>query len=193
MTRRATEETETVPTSTIVVVRAALPTDAADIARVHVEAWRAAYIGIVPQAVLDRLSIDRRQQFWARRLADPGESRTFVAVRDGRIVGFAGTGRPVDPEYPLGTAELETIYLLPEVWRLDVGRLLMRRSTDDLAERGFSSAVLWVLTENERGRHFYEAGGWYADGRVQMLDFDGTPVEETRYRLDLRAGSTRPV
>ena len=173
------------------IIRAALPPDAADIARVHVEAWRAAYIGIVPQAVLDRLSIDRRQQFWARRLADPGESRTFVAGRDGRIVGFAGTGRPADLENLPGAAELETIYLLPEVWRLGVGRLLMRQSTEDLAKRGFSSAILWVLTGNDRGRRFYEAVGWQADGRVQMLDFDGSPVEEMRYRLELRGRSAQ--
>ena len=191
MTRRRTGVTETEPTPTTEVIRAALPPDAADIARVHVEAWRAAYVRIVPQAVLDRLSIDRRQQFWTHRLADPGESRTFVAVRDGRIAGFAGTGRPADPGHPRDTAELETIYLQSEFWRLGVGRLLMRRSTDDLAERGFSSAILWVLTENDRGRRFYEAVGWQADGRVQMLDFDGTPVEEMRYRLDLRGGSTR--
>jgi len=184
--------TETEPTLTNVVIRAALPPDAADIARVHVEAWRAAYVGIVPQAVLDRLSIDRRQQFWANRLTDPGESRTFVAICDGRIAGFAGTGRPSDPEHPEGTAELETIYLLPEAWRIGVGRLLIRRSTGDLAERGFSSAILWVLTENERGRRFYEAVGWQGDGRVQMLDFDGTPVEEMGYRLDFRGGSTGP-
>ena len=184
--------TQTEPTPTIVIIRAALPPDAADIARVHVEAWRAAYVGIVPQAVLDRLSIDRRLQFWTRRLRDPGESRTFVAVRDGRIAGFAGTGRPTDPAHPGGTAELETIYLLSEFWRLGVGRLLMRRSIDDLAERGFSSAILWVLTENERGRRFYEAVGWQADGRVQMLDFDDTLVEEMGYWLDLRGGSTGP-
>jgi ribosomal protein S18 acetylase RimI-like enzyme len=181
---------ETEPTPTKVTIRAALPPDAADIARVHVEAWRAAYVGIVPQAVLDRLSIDRRTQFWARRLADPGESRTFVAVRDGRIVGFASTGRPADPEHPQGTAELETIYLLPKVWRVGVGRLLMRHSMDDLVERGFSSAILWVLTENERGRRFYKAVGWQSDGRVQKLAFDGTAVEEMRYRFDLRGGST---
>jgi GNAT superfamily N-acetyltransferase len=192
MTRRRTGITETQSTPTTVVIRAALPPDSADIARIHVEAWRAAYVGIVPQAVLDRLSIDRRQQFWAHHLADPGESRTFVAVRDGRIVGFAGTSQPADPEYPRGTAELETIYLLPEVWRAGVGRLLMRHSTNDLAERGFSSAILWVLTENQRGRRFYEAVGWQADGRVQKLDFDGTPVEEMRYGLDLRGRAARP-
>jgi hypothetical protein len=60
---------------------------------------------------------------------------------------------------------------------------------DDLAERGFSAVVLWVLAGNARGRGFYEALGWCSDGRAQMLDFDGTPVEEVRYRLDLPARS----
>jgi GNAT superfamily N-acetyltransferase len=184
--------TETGLPPSAAIIRAALPADAPEIARVHVESWRVAYVGTVPQAVLDRLSVERRQTFWTRRLADPGETRTFVAVRDGRVVGFAGTGRPTDPEYAPGTAELETIYLLAEVWRLGLGRLLMHSAIDDLAARGLSSAILWVLTDNHRGRGFYEAFGWQPDGRAQMLDFDGTPVEEIRYRLDLRDRPNRP-
>jgi ribosomal protein S18 acetylase RimI-like enzyme len=168
------------------VVRPAGPSDAADIAAVHVASWQAAYVGIVPQAVLDRLSVDRRRDFWTGRLADPGETRTFVAVTGRRLVGFAGTGRSTDPEYPGGTAELETIYLLPDVWHQSLGRRLMDLAMDDLAARGFSAAILWVLTDNERGRHFYEAAGWQPDGRAQMLDFAGTPVEELRYTLRLR-------
>jgi GNAT superfamily N-acetyltransferase len=173
------------PPAPAVIIRAALPADAPGVAHVHVASWRAAYVGIVPQPILDRLSVDRRQAFWERRLADPGETRTFVAVREGRIVGFAGTGRPADPEHGPDTAELETIYLLPDAWRSGLGRLLMARAIDELAGPGFSSAILWVLTDNVRGRRFYEALGWRADGAVKMLDFDGMPVEEMRYRLDL--------
>ena len=178
------------PPAPAVIIRAALPADAPGVAHVHVESWRAAYVGIVPQPILDRLSVDRRQAFWERRLADPGETRTFVAVREGRIVGFAGTARPEDPEGAPDTAELETIYLLPDIWGIGLGRLLMARAIDELAGRGFSSAILWVLTDNVRGRRFYEALSWQADGRAKMLDFDGTPVEEMRYRLDLGG---RPV
>jgi GNAT superfamily N-acetyltransferase len=156
---------------------------------VHVDSWRAAYVGLVPQRVLDALSVERRRDFWARRLGDPGENRTFVAELGGRIVGFAGTSVPTDREYPPGTAELATIYLLPDAWRRGVGRRLMGRALDDLAGRGFSAVMLWVLAGNAGGRGFYEALGWRADGGAQMLDFDGTPVEEVRYRLDLAARS----
>jgi ribosomal protein S18 acetylase RimI-like enzyme len=170
-----------------IAIREADSSDAEAIAAVHVDSWRAAYVGLVPQRVLDGLSVDRRRVFWARRVEDPGEDRTFVAELDGRVVGFAGTSVPTDPEYPPGTAELATIYLLSDAWRRGLGGRLMGRAMDDLVERGFSAVVLWVLAGNARGRGFYEALGWRADGGAQMLDFDGTPLEEVRYRLDLPA------
>jgi GNAT superfamily N-acetyltransferase len=177
--------TEGEPLPPEVTVRPAGPDDSAGIAGVHVDSWRAAYVGLVPQAVLDRLSVDRRRLFWTAQFGDPGESRTFVADDRGRIVGFAGTGRPRDLECPPGTAELETIYLLPDAWRHGVGRRLMARALRDLADRGFTSAILWVLTGNERGRRIYEAAGWQPDGRTQKLDFDGTLLEEMRYEVEL--------
>jgi GNAT superfamily N-acetyltransferase len=109
----------------------------------------------------------------------------FVAELDGRIVGFAGTSVPTDPGYPAATAELDTIYLVPDAWQRGIGRRLMARALDDLAARGFSAAILWVLAGNGRGRRFYEARGWQPDGHAQMLDFDGSAVEEVRYRVDL--------
>jgi GNAT superfamily N-acetyltransferase len=169
------------------VVRTAVAADAPGIAAVHIETWRAAYVGLVPQPILDRLSIERRLAFWSEHLANPGESRTWVAEADGRIVGFAGTALPTADDLPAGTAELEMIYLLPETWHRGVGRALLRAAVDDLAERGFGTAILWVFTANDRARRFYEANGWRADGTAQMLDFDGTPVEEIRYGIDLRA------
>jgi hypothetical protein len=42
--------------------------------------------------------------------------------------------------------------------------------------------VLWVLSANATGRRFYEACGWRTDGSSRPIDFDGTDVEETRYR-----------
>jgi hypothetical protein len=52
----------------------------------------------------------------------------------------------------------------------------------DLRERRLAPLVLWVLTLNARGRRFYEAASWRPDGAARNLDFDGTPIEELRYR-----------
>jgi ribosomal protein S18 acetylase RimI-like enzyme len=173
-------------------IRPATPADAPQVARVHVDSWRTAYRGLVPQSILDGLSIERRADFWSRRLLVPGETRTWLVEQDGEIVGFVATARPADPEIPAGTAELESIYLLAPSRGLGFGRRLLQHATRDLGERGFASAILWVFTANDRARRFYEAAGWQPDGTAQMLDFDGTAIEEIRYGIDLARGSVAP-
>jgi ribosomal protein S18 acetylase RimI-like enzyme len=166
-------------------VRPATAADAERIAQVHVESWRTAYRGLVPQAILDGLSIERRSEFWSRRLLEPGESRTWLGEQGDEIVGFVATGRPSDPELQADVAEVESIYLLAESRGLGLGRLLLATATRDLVERGFASAILWVFTANDRARRFYEAAGWQPDGTSQILDFDGTAIEEIRYGIEL--------
>ena len=176
-----------------IAVRPAITGDAAEIARVHVESWQAAYRGLVPQPILDGLSTERRTENWSERLHEPGETRTWVGVRDGRVVGFVGTGRSTDPGLSAETAAVESIYLLPEVRGLGLGRLLLWTATSDLVERGFATATLWVFTANDRARRFYEAAGWQPDGAAQMLDFDGTGIEEVRYRISLAGTPLGPT
>jgi hypothetical protein len=53
------------------LIRDALQTDAAGIARVHVNSWRSTYRGIVPDQFLDSLSLERREQYWHDLLSDP--------------------------------------------------------------------------------------------------------------------------
>jgi ribosomal protein S18 acetylase RimI-like enzyme len=167
----------------MIQIRPARLGDAAAIAAVHVESWRTAYPGMVPQRVLDGLSVERRTVFWTALLADPGEARTWVAERDGGIVAFAGTTIIKEPDGPRPV--LETIYVLAEARGEGIGRRLMETATADLTERGFRSVTLWVLAANDRARRFYERHGWRSDGEKNLLDVDGTPVEEIRYELAL--------
>ena len=165
-------------------IRLARPEDASAIAEIHVASWRAVYPGIVPQAILDGLSVERRTSFWTRVLAERGERRTWVASRGNRLIGFAGT-EPADEEGLDGRpAELRTVYLVPDAIGTGVGRRLFSRAIDDLVERRYSPLIVWVFTANSRARRFYEAAGWQPDGAAKMIDFGGTEVEEIRYRMD---------
>ena len=76
------------------LIREASPTDAAAIARVHVDSWRTTYAGIVPADYLADLSYARREQSWHDLLSTPIPSRcVYVAAQDtGEIVGFASGG-----------------------------------------------------------------------------------------------------
>jgi ribosomal protein S18 acetylase RimI-like enzyme len=146
-----------------VAVRPASAADAARISNVHVESWQTAYRGLVPQSILDGLSIERRSDFWSRRLLEPAETKTWLGEQDGEIVGFVATAHPSDPELPPDTAEVESIYLLAPSRGLGLGRLLLKTATHDLVERGFASAILWVFhgKTTERGASMRPpAGTW---------------------------------
>ncbi len=163
-------------------VRRALPEDARAIAEAHVASWRDAYDGIVPRAVLDRLSVERRAAFWRETLGDAGGVDVQVADLAGAVAGFVSAGPARDEDLPPHTGEIHAIYLKREAWSQGIGRELLRAADADLHRRGFGAAVLWVLADNERGRRFYERQGWLPDGATRDLDFDGTHVEELRYR-----------
>jgi len=104
-----------------------------------------------------------------------------VVEVNARIVGFASTGPARDEDLPVGAGELEAIYLAAEFWSTGLGRPLFDRAVGDLRERGLDPLILWVLAGNVRGRRFYDAMGWRADGSSRPIDFDGTAVEEVRY------------
>ena len=171
-------------------VRAAKASDAPAIARVHVDTWRTAYAGILPQGFLDGLSVERREAFWRSTVEQPGDQRLWVAESGGEVVGFASTGPARDEDLPAGSGELMAIYVAPASWDKGLGAHLFRRAIADLRERGIDPLVLWVLTDNARGRRFYDAMGWAPDGEVRQLDLGGTPVEEIRYRAPRREQSS---
>jgi len=163
-----------------VVIRAGSAADAAQIAAVQREGWFAAYDGIIPGEIIDRVTAPDdgarvRQSFRTR----PWQ-RMIVAVPDGEdagIVGYASFGpetdvlsapwpHPLSPDGEEGrVAELYALYVRP-------------------AGAGYSSITLWVLRDNRRARRFYELAGFTPDGATNVLTRLGG-VLELRYRRSL--------
>ncbi|MCR8670950.1 GNAT family N-acetyltransferase [Agrococcus sp. HG114] len=147
-------------------VRDARIGDAAGIARVRIETWRAAYSGLVPQEVLDRLDIERetahRVERWDEYHADAG-SHDLVAVADGEVVGWAFAGRAREVLDGV-TGELFAIYAHTERWSRGVGHALLTEVERRLVADGHRRAYLWVLAGNQRAAGFYDTHGWHLDG-----------------------------
>jgi L-amino acid N-acyltransferase YncA len=170
------------------VVRPATPGDAVAIATAHVRSWQTAYRGIVPAAVLDSLSIDRRASWWRGELAAMAPpTACWVVERSGRVVGFASVGTARGDSAAPGVGELFAIYLEPEAWSLGLGRALMDQAVVGLRDGGFRAAILWVLADNARGRQFYERAGWQPDGATMTWETSGATLPEVRYRIELTA------
>jgi ribosomal protein S18 acetylase RimI-like enzyme len=165
-----------------VVVRAAEADDAQRIAEINVRSWQAAYRGIVPSTFLGDMSVEPRRLAWLGRMADLGQRRLFVAELDGRIEGYVLTGPARDHDLPDLAGEIYAIYVDPPTQGRGLGRALLDAGMGELKAAGFEPLVLWVLAANASGRAFYEACGWQSDGLQRPIDFDGTLVDETRYR-----------
>jgi ribosomal protein S18 acetylase RimI-like enzyme len=170
-----------------VTIRPATPEDAPAITEVHVASWRHAYRGLIPDHVLDDLSVEEREAVWREGLAGEEPGMALVAEDDTRVIGFVGfgPGRSFDAE---DVAEIYAIYLDPEYQRRGIGRRLLEGALHVLAEDGFREATLWVLESNTAARRFYESLGWTTDEVTRHERIEGAAVDEVRYRRSLAEG-----
>ena len=115
-----------------------------------------------------------------------GAHQDPAAADDPPVVGFAmsGPGRDESAPPPDGAGEIYAIYVLPDVIGRGLGRSLFTVATGELLARGYDPIVVWVFEDNPRARRFYEAAGFRPDGARHTIDFDGTPIDEIRYRLE---------
>jgi ribosomal protein S18 acetylase RimI-like enzyme len=166
-------------------IRPAIASDARTVATVHVQAWQRAYRGIVPDAYLDSLSIDRREHNW-RVVIQKGTPELWVAEADSQVVGWSAFGASRDEDATPHTGELEAIYVLPQYWSTGTGRALWLGTRRRLIERGFTTATLWVLTANVRAIRLYAAAGFAPNPASEKeINIGGRALREIRYQTDL--------
>lgn len=162
-------------------IRTATESDAAEIARIHVDTWRVAYAGIVPDSHLSRLSKKGREKRWARTLSVSTKETRLAVAPDGQVVGWSSFGPSRDNDGQ-GAGELYAIYLDHSHWGKGIGRELMDDAVSHLNDDGFASITLWVLQENTQARTFYEKAGFNPDGVSKVIEIDGKKLAELRYR-----------
>ena len=166
-------------------IRSAISADAAELARVQLAAWRAAYAGILPARFLERMSQEKREQGWRAILLE-GKTITLVLDREGDMLGFINVGAARDTDKQPGrTGEVHALYLLPGQWGRGHGRRLLEAGVEVLARGGYSEVVLWVLQENRRARWFYERQGFRWDGEVKVERVGDTEPQQLRYTRTL--------
>ena len=173
--------------------REAAPEDASGIARVHVDSWRTTYVGIIPEETLANLSVERREAGWLESIRREANF-VYVAVDGEEIVGFicGGPEREESMRQSDGMpfdAELYALYVLEGCHGQGAGSKLFHLLADRLVMAGFARMLVWVLTDNEIGRRFYEAKGGVFETR-RMIRIVGVDLEETGYGWDLPLQTT---
>jgi GNAT superfamily N-acetyltransferase len=144
-------------------VRRAEPADAPSIARVHVDAWRETYRGLMRDAVLDDPALlSWRETFWAAALTDPRYDQNTVAVASygGTLIGIAMSGPSLDDaDQP---QHLYVLYAYAAFHGSGVGTALLNAVIDRT-----TPAALWVADPNPRAQAFYQKNGFVNDGAVK--------------------------
>ncbi len=162
-------------------IRAANPTDAGLMAKVHVDTWKTTYAGIVPAEYLSGLSYQEREKMWVNILeTDRPSQSNFVAETDeGEIIGFASSGpeREGDQIYK---RELYAIYVFQQHQNQGVGRHLVSTVAQQMLVDGIQSMLVWVLKDNHTGSRFYESLGGKKVGR-KTIEIGGIELVEVSY------------
>lgn len=163
------------------VIFPAGPTDADDLARVHVQSWRETYKGLLPDAYLARMSEPAHVRRFGQMLMKPGpDDVTLVAADRWGLVGYVQGGpsrRRVADE-----AEVATIYLLRAAQNRGLGARLLADAARALAARGAKSLVISVLRDNSAARGFYEHLGGEAEPARLEPGPGGGSYYEVAYR-----------
>ena len=148
-----------------VTVRTATREDAHAIARVQVRSWQVAYRGLVPNALLDGLSVAQRRTIWHQLLANHDGTFTLVAERNGELVGFCSIATPSrDEDATEETCAVTAIYVAPSAWRAGIGRGLLSTALAEVRQNGWRQATLWVFAANAGARAFYDSFGFVPNG-----------------------------
>jgi GrpB-like predicted nucleotidyltransferase (UPF0157 family)/ribosomal protein S18 acetylase RimI-like enzyme len=169
-------------------VRRATGDDAPAIADVHVRSWQAAYRDILPDSVLDGLSVSERERSWSALLDAGDDRRLTLVVEDtgGDLLGFCSVATPSgDGGAGEKTAEIGAIYVDPDRWRGGTGSAMLSAALRELGENGWRDVILWVLPENQAALAFYDRFGFTVESGVEKLEErSGRPVIRLRAELD---------
>jgi len=166
-------------------LRDARPADAAAIADLNVRAWKASFAGLVPEALLEGQRAEARERYFAEHLPSTPPMRTWVAERDGRVIGFTHLGPSRDPDAP-EAAEIYGMYAAPEAVGTGAGRALMEAALAWFRSGPWAEAILWTLPGDHRAARFYRAWGWAPDGAAKTGHTPLGDLDEVRYRIALR-------
>jgi len=140
-------------------IRSAILSDAKKIAIIQVSSWQKIYQGLIPDRILDTLSVKEREQQWLELLTK--KVKLLVLELDGHLVGFASIcpsrDEDTDPKF---YSEISALYLHPDIWFKGVGKKLCLAALSELEMLGLNNVIFWVLKENRLATSFYKKLGF---------------------------------
>jgi GNAT superfamily N-acetyltransferase len=112
-------------------------------------------------------------------LSAPERGACWVAEAEGGLCGYLLAVFMFSLEHGGLMAEIDEVFVSPEMRSAGVGALLVAAVERDLAGRGLVRLQLQLGVDNERARLFYERHGFRSRAGYELLD---KPLQETPTR-----------
>ena len=163
-------------------IREANQNDVMGMAKVRVETWRDAYRGILPDDLLQGLSVQGTAERWKKAFWEdrsPGVG-VFVAEDERQeVVGIAICGPELGQD-PFYQGEIYVLYVHPQNQNQGIGRELVAACVRHLIRQLKAETMLiWVMSENPYRRFYESLGGNVA--REKTKEIGGVMISEVGY------------
>ena len=146
-------------------LRPATVADARAVAQVFIDAWRAAYRGVLALDVLEMWDPATVETSMRDGIETPGQATVVAVDADGSVTGLTRYGP--DPAVP-DRGQIYSVYVAPACSGRGIGTALIRHALEALAARGFADVSLWVFEANSPARALYGSLGFAPDGRRRV-------------------------
>lgn len=140
--------------------------DEMDLAYIQTESWKAAFKNILSEEILQKSTEINRVTTMYKRLLDESIGNGYILEVDEKPHCIAWWDKARDDDMS-DYAELICIHSLHNRWRNGYGTKMMNMVLEDIKKAGYSKVMLWVFTDNDRARKFYEACGFTTYGKVK--------------------------
>jgi ribosomal protein S18 acetylase RimI-like enzyme len=141
-------------------IRMAEIADSDGIAKVHVDAWRETYSGLICDDYLNSLSYAEKTEKWKGIIQDATQLQITLVIENElkNIVGFACCGINKEKEYPYD-ADLHAVYILKAYQNRGYGSKIAKVAVKELINLGYNSLIIWALKDNDYCRFYEKIGG----------------------------------
>lgn len=139
-------------------IRKSYPMDAYTLIKINDTVWKKEFYDVLPSGIFQEMGryTDRRVNHLRDQIQE--NNRIFVALDDDVPVGFVFYARTQNVVYN-ASAEIRSIYVLPEYQRQGIGTKLFEMAVDELKKIGFRSVIVDCPLDSNGIQFFLKMGG----------------------------------
>lgn len=161
-------------------IRPAVPEDTPVLANIQIEAWKAAFGGILSPEVLAQATKLEEVQAMHQFVLEHQLAHVSLQCVDGIPQGIYAWSANRD-NLGTDTAELICIHSLPQYWGHGFGSHMMKYLLHEVSAAGYSRLALWVFEANQRAQTFYKKHGFI----LTKLEKETLGAKEVLYTIAL--------